>query len=425
MARYSNVPKTTSNQPNNGRGGFSTDTSRDHYGNLNDAVEKTDIVQMIINSPTYQSALKLFSSLPDKSWLQQLQMIPTSFSNPSYTGWDALGLSNNYDDALRQAYQDAMAQIQQLVANYYAYNQSLPTTQVQQLADAGINSAVTGEGISSAERSTTIPQTSAVLPSTSPVDLLVSASNFITSTVGGFADLYSKFQTIGISKKQLGLSKDQFEFGKTNFMFELGKYLRENGITYKNDHLDFTYENLPNLDFSDPEGAKIELEEIFKYGFSYDEYSPFIQHLLNNDSPIQGFADSVFSNGRKYISFGNFGVYESVALPATTEAMYKIYKDSLRYQALRNSYDLDLANTELDLQKKDLLIKEQERQRVEFLRQREQYLNELIEKLHDSKNPADHALLQKILSGYNYKDITGQTIDNVSNVVSGVANVLF
>lgn len=165
MARISN----TGRRPGFNEGMGTTDTTRFH--------QSSSLAEMIINSPTYQQAYELFSGLNDESWLNELELIPHSFADPSNTGWDELGLSNNYEDAMRQSFQDAMMQIRQLVSNYYAHVQSLPSTQVQQLADAGINAAVTGQGIDGATRSTDIPNTSAVLPSTSPVDLLVSASS--------------------------------------------------------------------------------------------------------------------------------------------------------------------------------------------------------------------------------------------------------
>lgn len=73
---------------------------------------------------------------------------------------------------------------------------------------------------------------------------------------------------------------------------------------------------------------------------------------------------------------------------------------------------------------RDIKLKDLEKQRMEFLRNREKYLDELIEKLYKSEDKADRALLQKILSGYNFKDINSQTIDNTVGVATDIISAV-
>ena len=120
----------------------SNDTSQ--VGTTNNLKSKIE------SSAIYQQAYKLFSSLSDKTWLLRLESIVNSVVGPSSTALDDLGLSNKYNDKVQSIEAEAYNQIQKLISEYHTYKQELPVTQVQDFADAGVNSAITGNGIDGA-----------------------------------------------------------------------------------------------------------------------------------------------------------------------------------------------------------------------------------------------------------------------------------
>lgn len=212
-------------------------------------------------------------------------------------------------------------------------------------------------------------------------------------------------------------------------MSELGKYLREHGISYAgefkyNNPDDFKYDNLGKLKFYDPEGDQISMEKIFSVGVAHDELSPHLKNLVEQKDQIDKYSTPIYVNDELFHTFGGFAVSSSVAVDATTDAMYKIYKESRRYEALKNSYDLEISDLTTTSMERDIKLKDLEKQRMEFLRNREKYLDELIEKLYKSEDKADRALLQKILSGYNFKDINSQTIDNTVGVATDIISAV-
>lgn len=113
------------------------------------------ISKMILESELYQQAYNILSA--DKAYghpfLQQLKAIPYGYSVREENFWDniasALGGTSGFEHALQDAFNSAMDDIRTLMQNYYAFRNSLPAEQVQQLAEAGINAAITGQDVDS------------------------------------------------------------------------------------------------------------------------------------------------------------------------------------------------------------------------------------------------------------------------------------
>lgn len=123
----------------------------------NPPIEEDDfnpLPEMIRNSSIYKDAYNIFSS--DKSYggpfLEQLFMIPESFAIRDKNFWDSFteffGGTSGYENAVSDAFNNAMDEIRILVQNYQTFKNGLPAEQVQQLQEAGINAAITGEGVS-------------------------------------------------------------------------------------------------------------------------------------------------------------------------------------------------------------------------------------------------------------------------------------
>lgn len=119
------------------------------------APDYSDIKSLVVNSEIYKRVYAIFSKLSDPYWLNQLQSIIDALQDPQSTFWDKLGLSTSFEDKKDAIYSEAISQISQLYASYQQYINSLPTTQVQQLLNAGSNAIVNG-GLSTSTLETDI-----------------------------------------------------------------------------------------------------------------------------------------------------------------------------------------------------------------------------------------------------------------------------
>lgn len=162
MTRYPNSavngrPGTTNGQPNY------SDRIRDNEFEMDSATtgnEGQDMVaEMVLSSRVYKDAHELFSSNSRYGgpFLQQLELIPYSASVRLENTWDSvvsgLGGTSGYENAIQDAFNTCLDEIRSLVQNYYTFINSLPSEQVQQFEEAGINSAVTGQGIEGSDMS--------------------------------------------------------------------------------------------------------------------------------------------------------------------------------------------------------------------------------------------------------------------------------
>ena len=193
------------------------------------------IANLIKQSPLYQQAYQVFSSDTryGSPYLSQLQAIPYSATSVDPSFIDNLAeffnITSAYEKRIADIYNNAMTEIQNLLSAYYDFRNSLPVEQVQQLADAGINSAVTGQGIVPSSRDTSaVTQPSSSMSEytndelsqgvTSFVEFVNLVSSLATSGVNaasviGMLDLaeregYSKQQLQDLLLAQLGISND-------------------------------------------------------------------------------------------------------------------------------------------------------------------------------------------------------------------------
>lgn len=201
--RRSNFGTSSSQSRNPNYNNSSTSGSSDSY----ESPKGSDVVaDLIISSSVYKQAYSIFFN--DKSYgqpyLQQLKTIPYSHSVRDENFWDqfanAFGASSGFDVAVQDAFNVAVSEIRALLSQYYAFRNSLPAEQVQQMAEAGINSALTGEGITPSSMSTD-GIVSENIPSQSQYsnDQL---SQGVTSFVS-FIDSLSQLASVGFSSANL------------------------------------------------------------------------------------------------------------------------------------------------------------------------------------------------------------------------------
>ena len=88
----------------------------------------------------FKQAYELFSKADDKSWLQRLEAIADSV--PYYSAnnvFEELFNPGQIANKNKEAISIGVQQIQQLVAEYQEFVNSLPSTQAQQFSDANLN----------------------------------------------------------------------------------------------------------------------------------------------------------------------------------------------------------------------------------------------------------------------------------------------
>lgn len=163
------------------------------------------MASIIKSSSTWKQAYRILSSdSRGKPYLEQLLTIPESYALPQTDLWDDLGdlfgVNTSFDDLIVDYYNKAMEDIRQVLQDFYNFINTLPTTHTQQFADAGINSAVTGEGIEGSSMPDTSIATSAT-PQVSQTDNK-SLSQGVTSFVE-FISAMSGIATAGFSSASL------------------------------------------------------------------------------------------------------------------------------------------------------------------------------------------------------------------------------
>lgn len=198
---------------------------------------------MVTQSAAYKNAYNIFSADTryGASYLARLQQISSIAIESDKTIWDKLNLSNKSEDKDFATYQMCIEQINNLVAEYYQFINSLPSSQVQQQLDAGVYGIMSGDSVSQSEMN---PQkgsiNSANMESTNPLENLLSLGNFalsfcttglsaITSAWSAIQNVRLQNQNLDLSKEQFGLSKEQFNLSKEQFDLDKKRYnLNEN-----------------------------------------------------------------------------------------------------------------------------------------------------------------------------------------------------
>lgn len=180
-----------------------TDNFRDEGWSLD------NLIDQVKQSSIYKYAYNLFSTSEDADyWLAQLNAILDGISMPNAGIGDMIGLSNKYNDKVDALYNEVITNIASLVQHFRQYYLSLPTTQVSQLQQAGINAGVTGQSVSSAQLSEhNSSSQSYTMPSENSIETLGGLVGFALSTTSGVLSIMQHFQQIRQFDKSYGLSE--------------------------------------------------------------------------------------------------------------------------------------------------------------------------------------------------------------------------
>lgn len=161
------------------------------------------LARAIRQSELYKQAYEIFSKDPryGPQFIEQLEMIPSSVTIADKNFWDEtsefFGATSKYEEAFTDAFNTAMDEIRNLVVSYQNFINSLPSTQVEQLADAGINASVTGQGVNSS-----------VLDTSSAVQPNASASAYSNDALGAGISSFVEFISSIASVASMGISSE-------------------------------------------------------------------------------------------------------------------------------------------------------------------------------------------------------------------------
>ncbi len=236
----------------------------------------------IRGTDAYKQAYELFSKLSDKSWLQRLEAIADSV--PTYTAnnvFQDLFNSGEIANKNKEAISIGVQQIQQLVAEYQEFVNSLPSTQSQQFLDANLNPLT--QSYSGSNINPSINPNSVGVPEVTPVtDIISSLVGVASSVSGGLLSFVSsafnvykslndarisernqmlEFASKGITLPDSVLSKKNRPF---NAMLSSDKYTAKNLVQNNTDYLQANLDNRFQQDFFSRFFNGDDLNDVFK-----------------------------------------------------------------------------------------------------------------------------------------------------------------
>lgn len=213
------------------------------------------LAEWIMASSLYKNAYDLFSR--DKRYgerfLYALENIPYKRVMNDRTvsdNWKDYVVNSNsaWTIQMTDYYNAAMQEIDNLVNQYHAYIAALPVNQSAQLQDAGVNSSITGEGLSSP--STDMPSPSSPADGVTSSGSSYSNSESIMNGISSFVQLAGAIGSlasgaVGVGTTLLGNHLAKQGAYNAQELHDLG--LAEKGITTPSPYRVLTPENTPTI----------------------------------------------------------------------------------------------------------------------------------------------------------------------------------
>lgn len=189
------------NISNNGSPSGRTSTSiRPNAGMSTAKPASSDIKDVIRSSSIYKQAYELFSKDEDKIWLQRLETIVQSVVSYSGNVFQEIFNSGDILNKSREAVSLAYQQIQQLLAEYQEFKNSLPSTQAQQFSDANLNPLTQSYSGSNINPSIT-PQVAGTPELTPVTDIISTLSSVALNTTSGVISFISTFRDLAFKER--------------------------------------------------------------------------------------------------------------------------------------------------------------------------------------------------------------------------------
>lgn len=356
------------------------------------------VIDRIKSSQLYIQAYNLFSSSSDYSlFLQRLEGILDSVNSNYKTWFDELGFSNKYQDSLTEAYNYAIEQIQLLLQEFHQWYNSLPSTQVDQFQQAGINAAITGQGVNGSSLNGQTAQRN-FIESTDPLETLNSLSdialNKIPNVVSTVSSVWKSIQDVRLASGQLDLARRQQDFNESSFLASTRKSLIEQGFSLG----DVQWNSLSDF-------------HSWTQRISSD---PKLSKMFKDSSVGQLFSDLSY-NGIMSVIGSNPETWTEKSFGKTFEEFYndlgdfqiQTYFDQLAYSAKKAQYDRDYISVRNGKTAGEIQNMEDEMRRFTASFQKTFHENKLsfirtwTDRIKKSTDPVAKFALTKVLFGDN------------------------
>lgn len=326
-----------------------------------------------VNSPAFKSAYDAFSKGPDSDvWISRLFSIAYSIPESTWSFWDQIreSFAGSWTKEQQQYESAAHTELNKLISEWQAFINSLPATQRQQYADAGLNVAL--DGGAQLSGSTVSPSNSSgiVDPGLSN-QIFDNALNFVTAISGGLLDLISQVNNVFSGVQSRKIQKEGLAQTGATSVQNLNLQRMQLGLN-------------PISDISQPDSRKdIGVSTLIDSGFykkvkeSYGEqFAALVQQSIyenlgfsqQREGQFAAYADITQNLGQIY--FGNM-LYDQMAQYERNKFIYENIQKT-------NQMALDSQETAFNLQKFDLNLK-----RSQF--KESSSLNEFHKKLIDYK----------------------------------------
>lgn len=358
-------------------------------GNVSQAIQ--DIRYRVENSEVYRQAFTLFSSKDEyKLFLQRLVGILDSINVNTPTWVDRLQLSNNFNDSVTEAYNYAIEQIQLLVKEFHEWYNTLPITQVDQFQQAGVNSAITGQGLTGSSLSGQSAQRN-FIESTNPLETLTSLSdialNKIPSVVSTVSSVWKSIQDVRLATRVQDYNESSTVAGIRKSLIEQGFSLGDEEWSSISDFHKWTQRIS-----SDPKLSKMYKDSSVGQFFSDLSYNGIMSRVGSNPST---WTEESF--GKTFEEFYNdLGDFQIQA-----------YFDHLEYSSKKAKYDRDFISVRNGKTAGEIQNMEDEMRRFSSSFEKNFYENKLsfirtwTERIKKSKDPVAKFALSKVLFGDN------------------------
>ncbi len=187
----------------------------------------------VVASSAYQQARSLFEQESDQKWLQRLIAIVNSV--PTYTAQSPISALFNKQELFNkntEAVSMAIQQIQQLIAEYQSFKNSLPEEQAEQLGDAGLNPLTHQFGASSIGNS--------VAPATVGTPATTPSHKLLGTLISSALDISSGLLSFGKAMFDMKITEDSSFIDNATKLASLAN----NGIILDSSHFPGKYKGL-------------------------------------------------------------------------------------------------------------------------------------------------------------------------------------
>ncbi len=228
----------------------------------------------------YKQAYELFSKVDDKSWLQRLEAIADSV--PYYTAnnvFQELFNPGEIANKNKEAISLGVQQIQQLVAEYQEFVNSLPSTQAQQFSDANLNPLT--QSYSGSNINPSITPQSVGTPQFTPVtDIISTLSSVALNTTSGVISFISTFRDLAFKERDNLIS-----------MAERGIPVPSKSVSKRNQFFNKLLQGSPFIETQNNKWTTEKFKSSQNLEFTEDLYNKLFPFLEDTDDNIRGVSE--------------------------------------------------------------------------------------------------------------------------------------